>query len=130
MLVTLVIVVFTICLRSRLHPFSVSEEVACILRPLRCPDGLFDSLVMGTTLLTILSWMYLYAHAHGPHHHHPRMDREAFSCAQAVLFREPVVSGSALSQHRPRRHTGRASSGETALVTYSDCACPAGLLRP
>ncbi|MBX3649524.1 MAG: hypothetical protein KF853_16105, partial [Rhodocyclaceae bacterium] len=26
---------------------------------------LFDSLVVGTTLLTVLSWVYLYAHAHG-----------------------------------------------------------------
>ncbi|MDR4473577.1 MAG: hypothetical protein MRJ92_13355 [Nitrospira sp.] len=29
------------------------------------PGRLFDSLVVGTTLLTVLSWVYLYAHAHG-----------------------------------------------------------------
>ncbi|HNG55053.1 MAG TPA: NADH-quinone oxidoreductase subunit L, partial [Nitrospira sp.] len=68
MLVTLVIVVFTylFAVESFTHfLYPNPEEVAFYFKAAALPGRLFDSLVMGTTLLTILSWVYLYAHAHG-----------------------------------------------------------------
>ena len=39
--------------------------MASYFRAAALPGRLFDSLVVGTTLLTVLGWFYLYAHAHG-----------------------------------------------------------------
>ena len=42
-----------------------SYEVALYFRAAALPGRLFDTLVVGTTLLTVLSWIYLYARVHG-----------------------------------------------------------------
>ncbi len=68
MLVTLVIVVFTylFAVESFTHfLYPNPNDVASYFKAAALPGRLFDSLVVGTTLLTILSWGYLYAHAHG-----------------------------------------------------------------
>ncbi|WHZ17042.1 MAG: NADH dehydrogenase, subunit 5 [Nitrospira sp.] len=68
MLLTLVLVVFTylFAVESFTHfLYPDPEEVASYFRAAALPGRLFDSLVVGTTLLTILSWCYLYARAHG-----------------------------------------------------------------
>lgn len=68
MLVTLIIVVFTylFAVESFTHfLYPDPEEVASYFKAAALPGRLFDSLVVGTTVLTILSWVYLYAHAHG-----------------------------------------------------------------
>ncbi|MBI4002485.1 MAG: NADH-quinone oxidoreductase subunit L [Nitrospira defluvii] len=68
MLLTLVLVVFTylFAVESFTHfLYPNPDEVAAYFRAAALPGRLFDSLVVGTTLLTILSWFYLYAHAHG-----------------------------------------------------------------
>ncbi|MBP6263586.1 MAG: NADH-quinone oxidoreductase subunit L, partial [Nitrospira sp.] len=68
MLVTLIIVVFTylFAVESFTHfLYPNPEVVASYFKAAALPGRLFDSLVVGTTLLTILSWVYLYAHAHG-----------------------------------------------------------------
>jgi NADH-quinone oxidoreductase subunit L len=68
MLVTLVIVVFTylFAVESFTHfLYPNPEVVASYFKAAALPGRLFDSLVVGTTVLTILSWVYLYAHAHG-----------------------------------------------------------------
>ena len=68
MLVTLVIVVFTylFAVESFTHfLYPNPEVVASYFKAVALPGRLFDSLVVGTTVLTILSWVYLYAHAHG-----------------------------------------------------------------
>jgi len=68
MLLTLALVVFTylFAVESFTHfLYPDPEEVASYFRAAALPGRLFDSLVVGTTLLTILSWCYLYARAHG-----------------------------------------------------------------
>ena len=68
MLLTLVLVVFTylFAVESFTHfLYPNPAEVASYFRAAALPGRLFDSLVVGTTLLTVLSWFYLYAHAHG-----------------------------------------------------------------
>lgn len=68
MLFTLVLVVFTylFAVESFTHfLYPNKEEVASYFRAAALPGRLFDSLVVGTTLLVVLSWFYLYAHAHG-----------------------------------------------------------------
>ncbi|MDP9132138.1 MAG: NADH-quinone oxidoreductase subunit L, partial [Nitrospirota bacterium] len=68
MLLTLVLVVFTylFAVESFTHfLYPNPDEVASYFRAAALPGRLFDSLVVGTTLLIILSWFYLYAHAHG-----------------------------------------------------------------
>ncbi|MGZ8423155.1 MAG: NADH-quinone oxidoreductase subunit 5 family protein [Nitrospira sp.] len=68
MLLTLVLVVFTylFAVESFTHfLYPNPDEVAAYFRAAALPGRLFDSLVVGTTLLTVLSWFYLYAHAHG-----------------------------------------------------------------
>ncbi|MDH4187456.1 MAG: proton-conducting transporter membrane subunit, partial [Nitrospira sp.] len=41
------------------------EEVAFYFRAAALPEGLFDSIVILATMLTVLSWSYLYMRAHG-----------------------------------------------------------------
>lgn len=68
MLFTLLLVVFTylFAVESFTHfLYPNPEEVAAYFRAAALPGRLFDSLVVGTTLLTVLGWFYLYAHAHG-----------------------------------------------------------------
>jgi NADH-quinone oxidoreductase subunit L len=68
MLVTFIIVVFTylFAVESFTHfLYPNPDDVASYFKAAALPGRLFDSLVVGTTLLTILSWIYLYAHAHG-----------------------------------------------------------------
>ncbi|WHZ23858.1 MAG: NADH dehydrogenase, subunit 5 [Nitrospira sp.] len=68
MLLTLVLVVFTylFAVESFTHfLYPNPDEVASYFKAAALPGRLFDSLVVGTTLLTILSWCYLYARAHG-----------------------------------------------------------------
>jgi NADH-quinone oxidoreductase subunit L len=68
MLFTLVLVVFTylFAVESFTHfLYPNKEEVASYFRAAALPGRLFDSLVVATTLLIVLSWFYLYAHAHG-----------------------------------------------------------------
>ncbi|MCK6494094.1 MAG: NADH-quinone oxidoreductase subunit L, partial [Nitrospira sp.] len=68
MLVTLMLVVFTYLFAVETFThflYPDPEEVASYFRAAALPRRLFDSLVVGTTLLTILGWFYLYARAHG-----------------------------------------------------------------
>lgn len=68
MLLTLIMVVFTylFAVESFTHfLYPNPDAVAAYFKAAALPGRLFDSLVVGTTLLTILSWIYLYAHAHG-----------------------------------------------------------------
>lgn len=68
MLFTLLLVVFTylFAVESFTHfLYPNPDEVASYFRAAALPGRLFDSLVVGTTLLTVLGWFYLYAHAHG-----------------------------------------------------------------
>ena len=68
MLLTLLFVVF-------IYLFAVAsftrflypnpEEVASYFQAAALPNWLFDGLIVGTTLLIILGWFYIYAHAHG-----------------------------------------------------------------
>jgi NADH-quinone oxidoreductase subunit L len=68
MLLTLLLVVFTYLFAVEsfttfLYPDA--EEVAAYFRAAALPNWLFDALVVAATLLTVLSWTYLYARAHG-----------------------------------------------------------------
>lgn len=68
MLFTLVLVVLTylFAVESFTHfLYPDSYEVARYFRAAALPGRLFDTLVVGTTLLTVLSWVYLYARVHG-----------------------------------------------------------------
>jgi NADH-quinone oxidoreductase subunit L len=68
MLFTLLLVVFTylFAVESFTHfLYPNRDEVASYFRAAALPGRLFDSLVVGTTLLIVLGWFYLYAHAHG-----------------------------------------------------------------
>ncbi|HMZ54842.1 MAG TPA: proton-conducting transporter membrane subunit, partial [Nitrospira sp.] len=103
MLVTLVIVVFTYLFAVEsftrfLYPNP--EEVASYFKAAALPGRLFDSLVVGTTLMTVLSWVYLYAHAHGrtitiPH------------WIEALLVRLYVVCTNRLYLDQAYLHIGR-----------------------
>ena len=88
MLFTLVLVVFTylFAVESFTHfLFPNPDEVASYFRAAALPGRLFDTLVVGTTLLTIVSWFYLYAHAHGRTVHVPGWF-EMFLARLYVLF--------------------------------------------
>ncbi|MCC2642866.1 MAG: putative NADH-quinone oxidoreductase, subunit [Nitrospira sp.] len=68
MLLTLLLVVFTylFAVESFTHfLYPNPDEVASYFRAAALPGRLFDVLVAGTTLLTVISWFYLYAQAHG-----------------------------------------------------------------
>lgn len=41
------------------------EEVASYFRAADLPDWLFDLIIVGSTILTVLGWVYLYLDAHG-----------------------------------------------------------------
>jgi NADH-quinone oxidoreductase subunit L len=74
MLSTLLLVVFTylFAVESFTHfLYPDPTEVASYFKAAALPGRLFDSLVAGTTLLIVLSWFYLYAHAHGRTFHIP-----------------------------------------------------------
>ncbi|MEW6543353.1 MAG: proton-conducting transporter membrane subunit [Nitrospirota bacterium] len=68
MLLTLLFVVFTYlfaaeAFTSFLYPDP--RDVAFYFQAAALPGWLFDGLIVGTVLLTILGWVYLYAQAHG-----------------------------------------------------------------
>jgi len=68
MLGTLLFVVFTYLFAAEAFThflYPDPREVASYFRTAALPGRLFDGLVGGTTLLTVLSWGYLYAQAHG-----------------------------------------------------------------
>ena len=68
MLFTLLLVVLTYLFaveRFTHFLYPDSYEVARYFRAAALPGRLFDTLVVGTTLLTVLSWIYLYARVHG-----------------------------------------------------------------
>ncbi len=74
MLVTLVLVVFTYLFAAESftrYLYPDANEVAGYFRAAALPGRLFDALVVGTTLLVIASWTYLYASAHGRTIHMP-----------------------------------------------------------
>jgi NADH-quinone oxidoreductase subunit L len=68
MLMTLVFVIFTYLFAAEsfthfLYPNP--DEVAGYFKAAALPGRLFDVVVVGTTLLIIFGWVYLYARAHG-----------------------------------------------------------------
>jgi NADH-quinone oxidoreductase subunit L len=68
MLLTLLLVVFTylFAVDSFTHfLYPDPAEVASYFQAAALPGRLFDVLVAGSTLLIVLGWCYLYAHAHG-----------------------------------------------------------------
>jgi NADH-quinone oxidoreductase subunit L len=68
MLVTLLFVFFTYLFAAETFThflYPDPNEVARYFQAAALPGRLFDGLVAGTTLLTVLSWGYLYAQAHG-----------------------------------------------------------------
>ncbi len=68
MLATLLFVVFTYLFAVETFThflYPNPEDVARYFRTAALPARLFDALVGATTLLTILTWVYLYAQAHG-----------------------------------------------------------------
>ncbi len=74
MLMTLLFVVFTylFAVESFTHfLYPDPEEVASYFRAAALPGWLFDLLVAGMTLVIVLGWFYLYAHAHGRTFHIP-----------------------------------------------------------
>ena len=74
MLSTLLLVVFTylFAVESFTHfLYPDPTEVASYFKAAALPGRLFDILVACTTLLIVLSWFYLYAHAHGRIFHIP-----------------------------------------------------------
>jgi NADH-quinone oxidoreductase subunit L len=74
MLGTLVFVVFTYLFAAEAFThflYPDPNEVARYFRAAALPGGSFDVLVAGATLLTVLSWAYLYARAHGRTMHLP-----------------------------------------------------------
>ncbi|TAJ09659.1 MAG: NADH-quinone oxidoreductase subunit L [Nitrospirae bacterium] len=68
MLVTLLFVVFTYLFAAEAFTaflYPNPQDVSSYFRAAALPRGFFDGIVIGTTLLTMLSWGYLYAQAHG-----------------------------------------------------------------
>jgi NADH-quinone oxidoreductase subunit L len=68
MLFTLLLVVFTYLFAAETFTHFLYPDpnaVAFYFQAAALPGRLFDGLVIGTTLLIILSWVYLYAQAHG-----------------------------------------------------------------
>jgi NADH-quinone oxidoreductase subunit L len=68
MLSTLLLVVFTYLFAAESfthYLFPDANEVAGYFKAAALPGPLFDALVVGTTLLIVASWVYLYASAHG-----------------------------------------------------------------
>jgi NADH-quinone oxidoreductase subunit L len=68
MLVTLLFVVFTYLFAAEAFTrflYPDPQDAARYFRAAALPGRLFDGLVGGTTLLMVLSWVYLYARAHG-----------------------------------------------------------------
>jgi NADH-quinone oxidoreductase subunit L len=68
MLVTLLFVVFTYLFAAEAFThflYPNPHEVASYFQASALPGRLFDGLVIGTTLLIVLGWVYLYAQAHG-----------------------------------------------------------------
>jgi NADH-quinone oxidoreductase subunit L len=68
MLATLLFVVFTYLFAAEAFTHFLYPDPGAVARYFRAaalPGPLFDALVIGTTLLTVLSWVYLYAQAHG-----------------------------------------------------------------
>ena len=68
MLSTLLFVVFTYLFAAEAFThflYPDPNEVTRYFQAAALPGPLFDGLVVGTTLLTVLSWVYLYAQAHG-----------------------------------------------------------------
>ena len=68
MLATLLFVVFTYLFAAEAFThflYPDPGDVARYFQAAALPGRLFDVLVVGTTLLTVLSWVYLYAQAHG-----------------------------------------------------------------
>ena len=68
MLLTLLFVVFTYLFAAEAFThflYPDPREVAFYFQAAALPGRLFDGLVIGTTLLTVLGWVYLYAQAHG-----------------------------------------------------------------
>ncbi len=68
MLVTLLFIVFVYLFAAEsftafLYPNP--DEAASYFKAADLPDWLFDLLILGATVLTILSWSYLYMSAHG-----------------------------------------------------------------
>ncbi len=68
MLLTLLFVVFVYLFAVEsftafLYPNS--EEVASYFKAADLPDWLFDLIILGATILTVVSWSYLYMRAHG-----------------------------------------------------------------
>jgi len=68
MLLTLLFVVFVYLFAVEsftafLYPNS--EEVASYFKAADLPDWLFDLIILGATVLTVVSWSYLYMRAHG-----------------------------------------------------------------
>lgn len=67
MLVTLLLVVFTYLLAAESfthYLYPNADEVERYFSAAALPGWLFDGIVAGTTLLIILGWVYIYAHAH------------------------------------------------------------------
>lgn len=68
MLTTLVFVIFTYLFAAETFThflYPDPSEVAGYFKAAALPGRLFDLVVAGMTLLTILGWVYLYARAHG-----------------------------------------------------------------
>ena len=68
MLVTLLFVVFTYLFAAEAFTHFLYPDPATVTRYFQAaalPGPLFDGLVVGTTLLIVLGWVYLYAQAHG-----------------------------------------------------------------
>ena len=67
MLVTLLLVVFTYLLAAESfthYLYPDPDGVARYFQAAALPGWLFDGIVVATTLLIILGWVYIYAHAH------------------------------------------------------------------
>ena len=68
MLTTLVFVIFTYLFAAERFThflFPNPDEVAGYFKAAALPGPLFDVMVVGTTLLIIFGWVYLYAREHG-----------------------------------------------------------------
>ena len=68
MLLTLLFVVFiylfaVASFTTFLYPNP--EEVASYFKAADLPDWLFDLIIVGSTVMTVLGWVYLYMNAHG-----------------------------------------------------------------
>jgi NADH-quinone oxidoreductase subunit L len=68
MLLTLLFVVFTYLFaaeRFTAFLYPNPEEVASYFQAAAFPNWLFDGLIIGTALVIILGWFYIYAQARG-----------------------------------------------------------------